>query len=210
MRENVAKKEPEQYDEYRNFTFHPKNILLFLTLFGLSVLFLSMSVAFVYTRVHNGQPALRLPTIFFFNTLILLASSAAMLWAKRAYLQDQTQKYQLALAMTMLLSILFMIAQYIGWYTLFKQNISIATSNSAGYLYVISILHFAHVIAGLPFLGIFLWRARAEMKEPVTVLIYFSDPEKRLRLRLLTIYWHFLDGVWVYLVLFFWINYLIR
>ena len=169
-----------------------------------------MSVAFVYTRVHNGQPALRLPPIFFFNTLILLASSAAMLWAKRAYLQDQTQKYQLALVITMLLSILFMIAQYIGWYTLFKQNISITTSNSAGYLYVISVLHFAHVIAGLPFLGIFLWRARKEMKEPVTVLIYFSDPEKRLRLRLLTIYWHFLDGGWIYLVLFFWINYLIR
>lgn len=210
MRENAEKKESEQYDEYHNFTFHPKNILLFLTLFGLSALFLSMSVAFVYSRVQNGQPPLRLPTIFFFNTLILLASSAAMLWAKRAYLQDQTKKYQLALVMTMLLSIIFMVAQYIGWHTLFKQNIFVTTSNSAGYLYVISVLHFAHVIAGLPFLGIFLWRARKEMKEPVTVLIYFSDPEKRLRLRLLTIYWHFLDGVWIYLVLFFWINYLIQ
>lgn len=210
MSENIARKEAEIYDEYRDFTFHPSNVLLFLTLFGLMALFLSMSIAFVYSRVQNGQPALRLPNIFFFNTLILLASSATMLWAKRSYLQDHTKNYQWALLSTMLLSILFMVAQYIGWYTLFTQNISITSSNSAGYLYVISALHFAHVIAGLPFLGIFLWRARKEMKEPVTVLVYFSDPEKRLRLRLLTIYWHFLDALWIYLVLFLWINYLIQ
>jgi cytochrome c oxidase subunit 3 len=210
MSEGTKHKEPEIYDEYQNFTFHPNNVLLFLTLFGLTALFLSMSVAFVYSRIQNGQPALRLPNIFFFNTLILLGSSATMLWAKRAYLQDNTRNYQLALMATMLLSIVFMVAQYIGWRTLFSQNILITSSNSAGYLYIISILHFAHVIAGLPFLGTFLWRARTEMKEPVTVLVYFSDPEKRLRLRLLTIYWHFLDGLWIYLVLFFWINYLIQ
>lgn len=210
MSENTAKKESEIYDEYDNFTFHPNNVLLFLTLFGLTALFLSMSLAFVYSRIHNGQPPVRLPNIFFLNTLILIGSSATMLWAKRSYLQDNTQNYQRALVATMLLSIIFMIAQYIGWYTLFTNNISITSSNSASYLYVISALHFAHVIAGLPFLGIFLWRARKEMKEPVTVLVYFSDPEKRLRLRLLTIYWHFLDGLWIYLVLFFWINYLIQ
>ena len=210
MSELPEKKMQEHYDEYQNFAFHPYNVLLFLTLFGLSALFLSMTIAFVYSRVQNGQPALRLPAIFFFNTLILLASSATMVWAKRAYLQDKTLNYQRALVLTMLLSIVFMIAQGIGWYILFKQNISITSSNSAGYLYVISALHFAHVIAGLPFLGAFLWRARKEMKEPVTVLVYFSDPEKRLKLRLLTIYWHFLDGLWIYLVLFFWVNYLIR
>lgn len=210
MNENREKQVSRKYDEYENFTFHPNNVLLFLTLFGLTALFLSLSIALVYSRLQNGQPPVRLPNIFFFNTLILLGSSATMLWAKRSYLQDNTQHYQRALLSTMGLSIVFMIAQYIGWYTLFTNNISITSSNSASYLYVISALHFAHVIAGLPFLGIFLWRARREMKEPVTVLVYFSDPEKRLKLRLLTIYWHFLDGLWIYLVLFFWINYLIQ
>lgn len=204
------KREPEHYDEYHNFAFHPNNVLLFLTLFGLTALFLSMTIAFVYTRIENGQPPLRLPNIFFFNTLILLGSSATMVWAKHSYLHDNTKNYQRALIATMVLSFIFMIAQSIGWYLLFKNNISITSSNAAGYLYVISALHFAHVIAGLPFLGIFLWRARKEMKEPITVLVYFSDPEKRLRLRLLTIYWHFLDGLWIYLVLFFLINYLVQ
>jgi len=210
MNQNTANKEPETYDEYQNFAFHPHNVLLFLTLFGVAALFLSMSIAFVYSRVQNGQPPVRLPNIFFFNTLILLGSSAAMVWAKRSYLQDNTRNYQQALVWTMALSVFFMIAQAVGWYQLFQNNISLTSSNAAGYLYVISALHFAHVIAGLPFLAVFLWRAKKEMKEPVTVLVYFSDPEKRLRLRLLTIYWHFLDALWIYLVLFFLVNYLIQ
>lgn len=203
-------KPQENYDEYQNFTFHPKNILLALLLISLTGIFLSLSFALVYSRVQNGQPPIKLPAIFIFNTLILVGSSATMVWAKRAYKADDTRAYQRALVMTMLLSVAFMVAQFIGWQTLFNQEIFINSSNSASYLYVISALHFAHVIAGLPFLGVFLWRARYEMKEPVTVLVYFSDPEKRLRLRLLTIYWHFLDALWVYLVIFFWVNYLIR
>ncbi len=208
--ENLSNKNNEHYDEYQNFAFHPKSVLLFLLLISLTALFLSMSAAFIYSRVQNQQPPVRLPNIFILNTLILLGSSATMIWAKRAYRADQTLHYQRALLATMVLSVIFMIMQYVGWRTLFEQDIFINSSNSAGYLYVISGLHFAHVIGGLPFLGAFLWRARREMKEPVTVLVYFSDPEKRLRLRLLTIYWHFLDGLWIYLVLFFWINYLIR
>ena len=208
MDENVQDK--DYYNEYDSFAFHPQNILLFLVLMGISALFLSLSAAFVYTRVQNGLPPLRLPNIFILNTLILLASSGTMVWAKRAYKADHTRHYQRALIATLALSIVFMIAQSIGWYTLFTQAVFINSNNSAAYLYVISIVHFAHVIAGLPFLSIFIWRARKHMKEPVTVLVYFSDPEKQLKLRLLTIYWHFLDGLWIYLVLFFWINYLVQ
>ncbi|MCO6480590.1 MAG: cytochrome c oxidase subunit 3 [Phaeodactylibacter sp.] len=196
--------------EYDSFAFHPYNVLLTLVLFGIAALFLAFTIAFIYTRVQNGLPPLKLPNIFIFNTLILLGSSATMIWARRSYRSDKTRNYQYALAATILLSILFMGLQLIGWGQLFANQVYIHTDNSAGYLYVISGLHFAHVIAGLPFLGIFLWTARKRMKEPVSVLVYFSDPEKRLKLRLLTVYWHFLDGLWIYLVVFFYLNYLIR
>ncbi|MBR9919346.1 MAG: cytochrome c oxidase subunit III [Bacteroidetes bacterium] len=208
MERNKESEEP--YNEYHNFAFHPHNVLLVLILFGLSTLFLSLTIAFVYSRVQSSLPPIRLPNIFFFNTLILLASSATMVWAKRAYKGDNTRGYQLALGVTILLSIFFMAMQYIGWQQLIGQEIFINSGNAAGYLYVISGLHFAHVIAGIPFLGVFLYTARRRMKEPVSVLVYFSDPEKRLKLRLLTIYWHFLDALWIYLVLFFLVNYLIR
>lgn len=203
-------REPSPNSEYASFAFHPYNVLLTLVLFGVTALFLAFSAAFIYTRVQSGLPPIRLPGIFLFNTLILLGSSAAMAWAKRSYKADKTRDYQFALAATIILSVLFMGMQFLGWSQLFARQVYIHTDNSAGYLYVISGLHFAHVIAGLPFLAMFLRTARRQMKEPVSVLVYFSDPEKRLKLRLLGIYWHFLDGLWIYLVVFFYANYFIQ
>jgi cytochrome c oxidase subunit III len=196
--------------EYDSFAFHPYNVALTLLLFGITALFLAFSAAFVYTRVQSDLPPLRLPSLFLFNTLILLGSSFAMVWAKRCYQSDDTRNYQRALGATIALSLLFLALQFLAWSQLFGQDVFIHSDNSAGYLYIISGLHFAHVIAGLPFLLGFLLTARKHMKEPVSVLVYFSDPEKRLKLRLLTIYWHYLDGLWIYLVLFFLVNYLIR
>lgn len=200
----------QSYNEYHNFAFHPYNVLLTLVLFGITVLFLSFSAAFIYSRVQSELPPIKLPLIFILNTLILLGSSATMIWAKRSYLADRTRNYQRALLATILLSLVFLALQFLGWRDLFQQEIFLSSNNSASYLYVISGLHFAHVIGGLPFLSLFLFKAYKQMKEPVSVLVYFSDPEKRLKLRLLTLYWHFIDGLWIYLVLFFWINYFIK
>lgn len=190
----------------RSMAFHPYNIYLMLVLAGIVMLFLALSASFIYSRIEGQIPVIQVPPIFLFNTLILLASSYTMVWAKRCYLNDETQNYQKALMATIALTLIFMVAQLIGWQQLFNQEIFIHSNNGAGYLYVISFLHFAHVIAGLPFLILFLWAAKKRMKEPVSVLVYFSDPLKRLKLRLLTVYWHFLDALWVYLVLFLWIN----
>ncbi len=196
-------------NEYSNLAFHPYNVLLVLVLFSLSILFLTLTAAFTYTRFQNDAPPIRLPWLFLVNTLILVGSSLTMMWATRAYKSDQTKIYQQALAITLGLSFLFLIAQFLAWRQLFNQSVFIHTDISASYLYVISGLHFAHVIAGIPFLGYFLFRAHKDMKEPVSVLVYFSDPVRRLKLRLLTLYWHFLDALWIYLILFFFINYLI-
>jgi cytochrome c oxidase subunit 3 len=156
-----------------------------------------------------GVPPVRIPFLFIFNTLILLGSSFTMVRAKRCYLGDDTEGYQRNLKYTIWLSLFFMAMQTAAWWWLFQNNVALKTSNTSAYLYVISFVHLAHVVAGLPFLMMFYRTAKKRMVDPVTVLVYFSDPEKRLRLRLLTIYWHFLDGLWIYLVLFFGINYLI-
>lgn len=186
--------------------FHPKNIILFLTLAGLTMLFLSLSFAYVYTRTLSKLPPLQLPWLFYVNTLVLLASSYTLLQSKQAYLEDMTGRYQQTLYITISLSFLFLVLQGIAWYSLFNQNIMIQSDNSAGYLYVISGLHFFHVVAGLPFLIYFSIQAKKYMIEPVSVLVYFSDPHKRLNLKLISIYWHFLDILWVYLMVFFVIN----
>ena len=199
-------KSKPKYTPHRSMALHPNRIFLTLTLASIIVLFLALSAAYIFTRVDKNIPVVQLPIIFLFNTLILIGSSGTMMWAKKAYLEDDTIKYQNALLATILLTLIFMAAQFVGWRQLFNDEVFINSNNGAAYLYLISGLHFAHVIAGLPFLILFLLTARKKMKEPVSVLVYFSDPEKQLKLRLLTVYWHFLDILWVYLVLFLWIN----
>jgi len=177
---------------------------------GVTALFVAFSASYLYSRVQNGVPPIKLPSLFYLNTLVLLASSGTMLLAKRAYKDDKTERYQFMLGCTIVLTLIFLVSQLIAWQSLFNQQIFVNYSNTASYVYVISVLHFVHVLAGLPFLILFLWVAIKRMKEPVSVLVYFSDPEKRLKLNLLTKYWHYLDGLWIYLVLFFWLNYVFQ
>ncbi len=192
-------------DESR-IAFHPMNIIMVLTLVGIAVLFLAFSGAFIYSRFQASLPPIDVPWMFILNTGVLLTSSYTIHLAKKAYKGDDTEGYKRALLFTMGLSLAFLVLQIIAWQTLFAQNILPSTDNSAGYLYVLSGLHFAHVIAGLPFILGFYLVARRRMREPVSVLVYFSDPEKRLKLRMLTLYWHFMDALWIYLVVFLLVN----
>ncbi|MFK8101947.1 MAG: heme-copper oxidase subunit III [Saprospiraceae bacterium] len=198
-----------QENEYDSMMFHPYNVLLFLSLASITALFMAFSISFVYSRIQGDIPPIKLPLIFYFNTFLLIGTSISLWWAKKSYLEDHTTNYQKALVLTIILTLSFMILQVFGWNELVASKIFLASDNAASFLYIISGLHFVHVIAGLPFLILFLFTARKRMQEPVSVLVYFSDPAKKLKLRLLTIYWHFLDGLWIYLVLFFGINYLL-
>ena len=202
--------QPHSSGAQQNLAFHPYNIMLMLLLFGLSLLFLALTISYAYIRVTMHVPPVQLPWLFMLNTLILLGSSYTMILAKRSYLEDDTEGYQQNLRYTIGLSLLFAAMQGVAWFWLFKMNsIGLNASTTTGFLYVLSFTHLAHVFAGLPFLIYFYYTARKRMVDPVTVLVYFSDPEKRLKLRLLTIYWHFLDILWIYLVVFLGINYLI-
>ncbi len=194
----------------RNYLIHPSYIVMFLLLAGITALFLGFSGAYLYNRIQQNIPPVSLPSLFYWNTGILLASSGTLILAKRAYLEDNTAKYRLALLGTLFLTFCFLGAQVLAWYQLSNQDIFIDYSNMASYLYVISGLHLAHVVAGIPFLLMFIITAYRKMKTPVSVFIYFTDDSKRRKLNLLNIYWHYLDGLWIYLILFFAINYLIK
>ena len=195
-------------NDYRNIRFHPYNIMLILLLAGLSMIFVAVSGAYLYTRYTSGAVPINIPTIFLFNTWILIGSSLTMRRAKHHYENDSTLGYQQMLLATLVLSLLFMGLQFVGWGHLLRDNPNLTVSNMAAYIYAVSVLHFIHIVGGIPFLFIFTYVAYLRMKEPVSVFVYFSDPLKRLKLRLLTLYWHFLDILWVYIVLFFYLNYL--
>lgn len=187
----------------------PYKLGMLLLLVGLAVLFIAFTLAYIYTRVQMGTGGVYMPPIFWLNTILLVGSSYTINKANKAHEADDTVKYQRSLWSTLLLTILFLVAQIIAWTSyrdvLLGENIGIGKQ----YLYMISAMHFAHVVAGLPFLVLFIRTARRHMVEPISVLIYFSDPAKRKKLQLLTLYWHFLDGLWIFLVIFFTLGMLI-
>jgi len=193
-------------DERKNYLIHPNFIALGILLMGVSALFIGFSFSYIYTRIQSDLEPLRLPLLFIVNTMILLGSSFVLVRSMHYYKSDLTEKYKKSLGLTLLLTILFLLSQIVAWKQLFSQGILIDHSNMASYLYIISGVHFAHVIAGIPFLAVFYFKAVKKMVEPVSVLVYFSDPVKKRQLKMLTIYWHFLDGLWIYLVLFFLVN----
>lgn len=190
----------------QSFAIHPHKIFVFLLIGAISVLFLSLSISYAYTRFEKGIDPIPVPTIFLVNIIFILASSLCLVKAKEAYLNDNTQRYKNLLLATIILSLVFMGSQIIGWNQLFKSSLPLGFNNGVSYLYLISGVHFAHILAGMPFLITFYRTAILRMVEPVSVLLYFSDSEKKIKLDLLTIYWHFLDILWVYLVVFFSVN----
>jgi len=190
----------------RNYLIHPLYIIITLILAGVTSLFVGFIVAYVYSRIQNGLPPVELPSLFFINTIFLLAASGILIRTKKAYLEDQTSLYKKLLWIVLGLTIVFLLCQIIAWRQMLDMNIAIAGSNLGSYLYVISGIHFLHVIAGIPFLAYFILDARRRLIEPASVLVYLSDPDKKRKLTILSIYWHFLDGLWIFLILFFLIN----
>ena len=201
----------QRTNDFRSLGTHPYSIMVYLLLAGLTMIFVGLSAAYLYTRITTGQPPIKIPLIFIFNTVVLYASSVMFRQAQKKYLIDDTRGYQITLLITVLLTFAFMALQYYGWTILREDNPNLFKGgNMSAYVYAISVIHVFHIVAGLPFFLIFLWNAFTKLKEPVSVLVYFTDPVKQLQLRLLALYWHFLDYLWIYLMVFFWGNYFVK
>lgn len=193
----------------RKYLIHPQYIILTLIIGGITSLFLGFTGAYIYNRVQQGVAPVAIPPLFYFNTLLIIASSITLIYAKKRYEDDDTPMFKVSLWVTLVLTITFLLMQMQAWQQLQALNISLTSSTLASYIYLISGLHFLHLFAGIPFLLYFIYEAHKRMKDPVTVLIYFADPDRKRALSLLNIYWHFLDGLWIYLVVFFLVNFLI-
>lgn len=196
--------------QYKYLPFHPYHIVLVLILAGIALLFLGMLAAYLYTTVNRGLSPVKPPFVFALSTFVLIISSLSINKAYQSYLEDQTYEFRFYLWGTLICTVLFLSLQVLGWYDLFLNEVTWQSGNGAGYLYTLSALHFTHVIAGIPFLSWFIFLSYNAMQDPVMILVFFSDPEKKLRLRLLRLYWHFLDLLWIVLIIVLTANYLIK
>ncbi|RMD69434.1 MAG: heme-copper oxidase subunit III, partial [Bacteroidetes bacterium] len=197
----MSRKSHVPASEYEQLAFHPYNVMLVLLMAAIGMLFLGIMGAWVYNRVQADLPSVHVPWLFYPNTLLLAGASWAMERARKAYRHDDAADFLRKLRLVLILSVAFLVSQAIAWYLLFVAQLDPAANNSMGYLYALSGLHFVHVLGGLPFLAWYLFRCRKRLRAEADQLVFFSDAEQRLRLRLLAMYWHFLDALWVILLL---------
>lgn len=181
---------------------HPSSIAIVLVLMGVSALFLSLSIAYIYALFNGGGSAVRLPWLFSINTLVLLTSSWFFWQARKSYNRQDYRAHFRDLVLALAVTTLFLVLQVIAWSWMFGNQQSMQKDTATAFLYAISILHFAHVIAGIPFLAIYLRKLWLESKKEEGSLFFVEDRTSR-KLKLISTYWHFIDFLWVYLMLLF-------
>jgi cytochrome c oxidase subunit 3 len=97
------------------------------------------------------------------------------------------------LTVTAILGILFMLLQWTGFREIWHSGITFKGSGAGQFLYVIAGLHVAHVLGGV--IALLAMLARAFVSK---VRSYNSVP-----VELIATYWHFVDLLWIYLLIFF-------
>jgi cytochrome c oxidase subunit 3 len=142
---------------------------------------------------------LTLPRILYLNTLLLFASSFALEVARRrvgAFMggrKDQAARPTRWLYIALFLGLLFVAGQYVGWLQLRSQGLFLATNPNSSFFYVLTAVHALHVLGGLGGLGRVAYRLNKSILRKST-------------LDATAYYWHFMDALWVYLLLLLWIK----
>lgn len=140
-----------------------------------------------------------LPSILYLNTVILLASSVTLEISRRQVatymggLRSQVAHPARWLYVTLALGLAFVAGQYVAWRQLSAQGLYLATNPSSSFFYVLTAAHVLHVFGGLGGL------VRAIRKLSTSVL-------KRSTLDATARYWHFMDVLWIYLLLLLWMK----
>jgi cytochrome c oxidase subunit 3 len=164
------------------------------------VIFFGAFLSYYMVMMHNSNwLVFQLPDIFFLSSSVIVISSITLLISKNALKTNNFKLVSLGLFATLVLGIAFCILQFKAWEYLFAQKIVFAgrSSNVAGsILYVITFMHFVHIIAGLIALLVTFIKSTKHQ--------YTS--EKHLGFSLCSIFWHFLDILWVILFLFLYFN----
>ena len=183
---------------------HPYKMILFLSMVGSSLIFMFMALAFWANSIDSETTQqFELPKIFTLGIIILILSSFSISKALSFFQADNARSLFYSLLITLGLGLFFALCQFIGWKQLDDLGIYPSGHSSRTYLYIISGLQLIHLLGCLIFLAMALSIAWLAKQDPVKNLMIVTDSRNKIKLEILTIYWHFLDISWVLLFLFF-------
>ncbi|WP_020569419.1 cytochrome c oxidase subunit 3 [Neolewinella persica] len=178
----------------RRNKIHPKKLALWVGLVSLIMMFTALTSAYVVRRAAGNWLEFDIPSIFYWNTLVIVVSSLTLHAAYSAFKREAAFAYKSLLSLTFVLGIAFVILQYLGWEQLAAEGVPLKINPSGDFVYAISGLHAVHVLGGIAVLTVALVVAFVRKLK--------RTPARQLRLELTLTYWHFVDLLWIYLIVF--------
>jgi cytochrome c oxidase subunit 3 len=173
---------------------HPQKFALWVACAGMLMFFAAFTSAYIVRQSAGNWLEFVIPNLFFYNTVVILLSSLTLHSAFIAFKKMNTRLYQILLGSSLLLGVTFLILQYEAWIYLVNTGIELTTNPSSSFLYVISGFHALHALGGVVAILIAFVVAVSKKHE--------LTPKRRLRLELTAQYWHFVDFLWLYLLVF--------
>ena len=169
---------------------------LFIFLVSIGIIFAAFIAAFLARRSVSGDwLSVHKPHILFLNTAVLVASSVVLDISRRALKARQRSRFNFWWTAATGLGFLFLIGQLVAWMDLRDAGVFVATNPANAFFYVLTFAHAVHLLGGLG----------ALVYVDVQALRLRLGPAKRTAIDLSAIFWHFLDGVWIVLMVLFYV-----
>ncbi len=174
-----------------------KKMMLWFGIISLLMGFAGWTSAFIVSSSREDWLSdFRLPTAFYYSTAVIILSSLTYILARRSVKNDAQKAATGWLLGTLGLGILFIALQFTGFNEIIAQGYYFTgpTSNiTMSYIFLIAAVHILHVVAGIISLLVVTYN---QMRGKY-------GAGEMLGIDLGATFWHFLDLLWVYLVLFF-------
>ena len=154
-----------------------------------SMMFIGLTSAYLVRQTAPDWRPLPAPPILWWNTACLLLSSVVLEGARRGLRRVDLAAARRGLLAAGLLGLAFAAGQLQAWRILTGRGLSLASNPHSSFFYVLSGLHVLHLCGGL------VWWAAAFHR-----LRRLAFPPGQDVLRLFATYWHFLAGLWLYLL----------
>jgi len=169
---------------------------LYVLLVSSSAVFLAFTAAFIMRRsIATDWISTPKPNILWVNTGILLISSGLLERARWAIRSGDRVGFNWWWTAATAMGIAFLLGQAFAWRELREAGLFIASNPSTSFFYMLTATHAAHVLAALV----------ALVYVNVHALWFQLGPAKRTAVDLSAIFWHFLDGLWLCLMLLFYV-----
>lgn len=198
----MAKRKESLFQRIENM--HPYQTLMYLGMLGSGLIFLFMTVAFLASNTDLlQQNGFKIPRSFIIGTFILLISGYTVSKLVLHFREENIEKLRNYLAWTFVLGLSFTAFQFLGWRELKNMGVNFSGFPSGSFLYVLSGIHIFHLVGAMVFSLIMLFQFRQKSADEVQQLLLLTNPYEKMRLKLFTNYWHFMDLIWLVLFLIF-------